>query len=157
MHRLRWNESFEKLFPSRSAWLTGGFTFLLRSVRSKHRTVDHKNETITVDFWFPQLLVCHRGYDVLTNCCNYRMVISRWYSTKTLTDLQNKTKHPTTENKRITEIVESHEVIFELKWSKIYQIQFNNRLADFSQFQEPLCASWTPPLVPAIRICWKRK
>jgi len=39
------------------AWLTGGFTFLLRSVRSKHRTVDHENETITVDFWGSQLLM----------------------------------------------------------------------------------------------------
>jgi len=26
-------------------------------VRSKHRTVDHKNETIAVDFWGPQLLM----------------------------------------------------------------------------------------------------
>jgi len=26
-------------------------------VRSKHRTVDHKNETITVDFWDSQLLM----------------------------------------------------------------------------------------------------
>jgi len=34
---------------------------------------------------------------------------------KTLTGLQNKTKHPTTENKRITEIVGSHEII--LLWS----------------------------------------
>ena len=39
------------------AWITGGFTFSLWSVRSKHRTVDHKNETITVDFWGPQLLM----------------------------------------------------------------------------------------------------
>ena len=64
---------------------------------------------------FTTAYVCHRGYGVLTNCCNYQMVISRRYSTKTLSDLQNKTKHPTTENKRITEIVGSHEVIFELK------------------------------------------
>jgi len=38
---------------------------------------------------------------------------------KTLTGLQNKTKHPTAENKRITEIVGSHEITFELKWRKI--------------------------------------
>jgi len=47
------------------------------------------------------------------------MVISQRHSTKTLTGLQIKTKHPTTENKRITEIVGSHEMIFELKSSKI--------------------------------------
>ena len=34
---------------------------------------------------------------------------------QTLTGLQNKTKHPTTENKRITEIVGSHEIV--LLWS----------------------------------------
>jgi len=60
------------------------------------------------------------------------MVISQRHSTKTLTGLQNKTKHPTTENKQITEIVGSHEILFELKSSKIKHIQFNNRLADFS-------------------------
>jgi len=47
------------------------------------------------------------------------MVISQRHLTKTLTGQQNKTKHPTTENKGITEIVESHETIFELKSSKI--------------------------------------
>jgi len=71
----------------------------------------------------------HRGYGVSTNCCNYRMVISQQHSTKTLTGLQNKTKHPTTENKRITEIVGSHEIIFELKSSKI------QRWADCEIFQ----------------------
>jgi len=40
------------------------------------------------------------------------MVISQRHSTKTFTGLQNKTKHPTTKNKRITEIVGSHEIIF---------------------------------------------
>jgi len=43
------------------------------------------------------------------------MIISQRHLTKTLTGMQNKTKHPTTENKRITEIVGSHEIIFELK------------------------------------------
>ena len=43
------------------------------------------------------------------------MVISQRHSTKTLTVLQNKTKHPTTENKQITETVGSHEII--LLWS----------------------------------------
>jgi len=47
------------------------------------------------------------------------MVISQRHSTKTLTGLQNKTRHPTTESKRITEIVGSHEIIFELKSNKI--------------------------------------
>jgi len=47
------------------------------------------------------------------------MVISQRHSSKTLTGLQNKKKHPTTENKRITEIVGSHEIIFELRSSKI--------------------------------------
>jgi len=50
-------------------------------------------------------LCFYRGYGVSTNCCNYRMVISQRHSTKTLTGLQNKAKHSTTENKRITEIV----------------------------------------------------
>jgi len=63
--------------------------------------------------------VFHRGYGVSTNCCNCRMVISQRHSTKTLTGLQNKTKYPTTENKRITEIAGSHEINFELKSSKI--------------------------------------
>ena len=43
--------------------------------------------------------VLHGDYGVSTNCCNYRMVISQRRLTKTLTGLQNKTKHPTTENK----------------------------------------------------------
>jgi len=43
------------------------------------------------------------------------MVISQRHSTKALTGLQNKTKQPTTENKRITEIAGSHEINFELK------------------------------------------
>jgi len=47
------------------------------------------------------------------------VIISQRHSTKALTGLQNKTKHPTTENKRITEIVGSHEIIFKLKSSKI--------------------------------------
>jgi len=109
------------------AWLTGGFTFLLWSVRSKHRTVDHKNETITVDFWGPQLLMFfHRGYGVSTNCCNYRMVISQRHLTKTFTGLQNKTKHPTTENKRITEIVGSHKII--LLWSVMNMVCYESGL-----------------------------
>jgi len=33
--------------------------------------------------------------------------------------MQNKTKHPTTEKKRITNIAGSHEINFELKSSKI--------------------------------------
>jgi len=63
--------------------------------------------------------VFHRGYGISTNCCNYGKVISQQHSTKTLTGLQNKTKRPTTENKRITEIVGSYEIIFELKSNKI--------------------------------------
>jgi len=47
------------------------------------------------------------------------MVIIQRHLTKTLTGMQNKTKHPTTENKRITEIPGSHEIIFELKCRKI--------------------------------------
>jgi len=47
------------------------------------------------------------------------MGISQQHLTKTLTGQQNKTKHLTTENKRITEIVGSHEIIFKLKSSKI--------------------------------------
>ena len=43
------------------------------------------------------------------------MVISQRHSTKTLTGLQNKTQHPTTENKRITEIVGLYEIT--LLWS----------------------------------------
>jgi len=43
------------------------------------------------------------------------MVISQRLSTKTLTGLQNKTKHSTRDNKRITEIVGSYEII--LLWS----------------------------------------
>jgi len=43
--------------------------------------------------------------------------MSQRHSTKTLTGLQNKTKHSTTENKRTTEIVGSHEII--LLWSVV--------------------------------------
>jgi len=35
----------------------GKLHFLLRSVLSRHRIVDKKNKTITVDFWGPQLLI----------------------------------------------------------------------------------------------------
>jgi len=41
--------------------------------------------------------------------------MSQRHSTKTLTGLQNKTKHPTTANKRIAEIGGPHEII--LLWS----------------------------------------
>ena len=43
------------------SWLTGGFTFLFWSVRSKHRTIDHKNETITANFWGSQHTVRGSG------------------------------------------------------------------------------------------------
>jgi len=46
------------------------------------------------------------------------MVLSQRHSTKTLTGLQNETQHPTTENKRITEIVGSNEIIL-LWWGTI--------------------------------------
>jgi len=70
--------------------------------------------------------VLHGGYGVSTNCCNYRMVISQRRLTKTLTGLQNKTKHPTTENKRITEIVGSHEVV--LLWSVMNMVCYESGL-----------------------------
>ena len=50
------------------------------------------------------------------------MVMSQGHSTKTLTGLQNKTKRPTTENKRITEIVGSNEII--LLWSVMNVVCF---------------------------------
>jgi len=54
------------------------------------------------------------------------MVISQRRLTKTLTGLQNKTKHPTTENKRITEIVGSHEVV--LLWSVMNMVCYESGL-----------------------------
>jgi len=50
------------------------------------------------------------------------MVMSQGHSTQTLTGLQNKTKRPTTENKRITEIVVSNEII--LLWSVMNVVCF---------------------------------
>jgi len=50
------------------------------------------------------------------------MVISQRHSTKTLTGLQNKTKRSTTENRRIAEIVGSHEIIF--LWSVMKVVCF---------------------------------
>jgi len=54
------------------------------------------------------------------------MVISQRHLTKTLTGLQNKTKHPTGENKRITEIVGSHEII--LLWSVMNMVCYESGL-----------------------------
>jgi len=54
------------------------------------------------------------------------MVIGQRHSTKTLTGLQNKTKHPTTENKRATEIVRSYEII--LLWSVMKVVCYESGL-----------------------------
>jgi len=54
------------------------------------------------------------------------MGMSQRQSTKTLTGLQNKTKHPTAENKRITEIVGSYEII--LLWSVVNMDCFESGL-----------------------------
>jgi len=54
------------------------------------------------------------------------MFMSQRHSTKTLTGLQNKTKYPTTENKRITEIVGSHEII--LLWSVMNMVCYESGL-----------------------------
>jgi len=54
------------------------------------------------------------------------MVISQRHSTKTLTGLQNETKHPASENKRITEIVGSYEII--LFWSAINMVCYESGL-----------------------------
>ena len=104
------------------AWLTGGFIFLLWSMRSKHWTVDHKNETVTVDFWGSQLLM------FFTEVTEQTVATTEWYKSqrKTLTGLQNKTKHPTTENKRITEIVGSLEII--LLWSVMNMVCYEHGL-----------------------------
>jgi len=59
------------------------------------------------------------------------MVMSQRHPTKTLTGLQNKTKHPTTENKRITEIGVSHEII--LLWA------FMNMVCDESGLFRMVC------------------
>jgi len=92
------------------AWPTGGFTFLLWSVRSKHRTVDHKNETITVDVWGPQLLMFFKEVTAFQQT----VATTEWLwvsDTQRKHSLVCKTKHPTTENKRITETVGSNEII----------------------------------------------
>ena len=47
-------------------------------------------------------------------------------SAKTLTGLQNKTKHPTTENKQISEIVGSYEII--LLWSVMNMVCYESGL-----------------------------
>ena len=54
------------------------------------------------------------------------MVISQRHSTKTLAGLQNKTKHPTTENKRISEIVGLYEII--LLWSVMNMVCYESGL-----------------------------
>jgi len=54
------------------------------------------------------------------------MVISQRHSTKKLTGLQNKTKHLTTENKRINEIVGSYEII--LLWSVMNMVCYESGL-----------------------------
>jgi len=54
------------------------------------------------------------------------MVMSQRHSTKTLTGQQNKTKHSTTENKRITEIVGSHEIF--LLWSVMNMVCYESGL-----------------------------
>jgi len=56
------------------------------------------------------------------------MVMSQRHSTKTLTGLQNKAKHPTTENKRITEIVGSHEDEIILLWSVMNIVYYESGL-----------------------------
>ena len=70
------------------------------------------------------------------------MVTSQRHSTKTLTGLQNKTKHPSTENKRITEIVGSHEII--LLWSVMNMICYewsvmNESVLNGNHFEALLC------------------
>ena len=52
------------------------------------------------------------------------MVISQRHSTKTLTGLQNKIKHPTTENKRIAGIVGSHGTV--LLWSVMNMVCYES-------------------------------
>jgi len=64
------------------AWLTGGFTFLLWSVHSEHQTVDHKNETITVDFWDPQLLV----FFTEVTAFQQTVATTEWYKSATLNE-----------------------------------------------------------------------
>jgi len=54
------------------------------------------------------------------------MVMTQRPSTKTLTGVQNKTKHPTTENKRMTEIVGSREII--LLWSVMNMVCYESGL-----------------------------
>ena len=53
-------------------------------------------------------------------------LLSQRHLTKTLTGLQNKTKHPTTENKRIGEIVGSYEII--LLWSVMNMVFYESGL-----------------------------
>jgi len=48
-------------------------------------------------------------------CFDKLLQLPNGYKSATLTGLQNKTKHPTRENKRITQIVGSYEII--LLWS----------------------------------------
>jgi len=54
------------------------------------------------------------------------MVMSQRHSTKTLTGLQHETKHPTTENKRITEIDGSREII--LLWFVMNMVCYESDL-----------------------------
>jgi len=54
------------------------------------------------------------------------MVISQRHSAKTLTGLQNKTKHPTRENKQFTEIVGPYEII--LLWSVMNMVCYESDL-----------------------------
>ena len=70
------------------------------------------------------------------------MVMSQRHSTKTLTSLQNKTKHPTTENKRIIEIVGSHEIV--LLWSVMKVVYFewsvmSGSVLNGNHFEASLC------------------
>ena len=57
---------------------------------------------------------------------NKLLQLPNGYKSATLSGLQNKTKHPTTENKRITEIVGSHEII--LLWSVMNMACYESRL-----------------------------
>jgi len=86
--------NFSKICFLRDRRVTyGRLHFLLRSVRSKHRTVDQKMKNLSGFLRSTPAYVFRRGYGVSTNCYNYRMVISQRHSTKTLTGLQNKTSY----------------------------------------------------------------
>jgi len=70
------------------------------------------------------------------------MIISQRHSTKTLIGLQNKTKNPSTDNKRITEIVGSHQII--LLWSVMNMVCYewsvmNESVLNGNYFEVLLC------------------